>query len=98
MQKRGLPEQKVHRSPRPFDSLLAIEGAIAGQGYVLASPELVAIDVEGNRLQQMSPIGLEFIGYFLVYSKESGRRKAVVAFRKWLVEETVAFRQDETTV
>ena len=96
--KAGLPEQKVHRSPRPFDSLLAIEGAIAGQGYVLASPELVAIDVEGNRLQQMSPIGLEFIGYFLVYSKESGRRKAVVAFRKWLVEETVAFRQDETTV
>jgi LysR family glycine cleavage system transcriptional activator len=92
--KAGLGEEKIHRSPRPFDSLLAIEGAVAGQGFVLASPELVAIDVNRKRLKKMSSIGLDFVGYFLVYSKQSGRRKAVAAFRKWLAEETIAFRHD----
>lgn len=88
----GVADVKIHRSPRPFDSLLAIEGALAGQGIVLMSPELVANDVQQGRLKQMSSLGLGFIGYFLVYSPQSARRRAVSEFRRWLTEETVAFR------
>jgi DNA-binding transcriptional LysR family regulator len=88
----GVAGVNLHRSPRPFNSTLAIEGAIAGQGVVLASPELVVNEVESGRLRRLSAIGSRFKGYFLVYSKGARRRKSVEAFCRWFIDETVMFR------
>ena len=94
--KAGVEGVNLHRSPRPFNSTLAIEGALAGQGVVLASPELVVNEVDHGRLIQMSDHGTSFKGYYLVYSKEAKRRKAVDAFRRWFIQETAMFRDEDS--
>ncbi len=83
------------RAPKSLASLLAIEGALAGQGIILASSELVANDVRNGRLKRLSNIGLDWGGYFLVYLTEVGRRKPVRAFRRWLIGATTEFRGGE---
>lgn len=88
----GVAGVNLHRSPRPFNSTLAIEGALAGQGVVLASPELVSNEVSSGRLRKLSDIGTCFKGYYLVYAKEARRRKSVAAFRQWFIGETTMFR------
>ena len=89
----GVPDINLHRSPRPFNSTLAIEGALAGQGVVLASAELVINEVKSGRLKRLSDIGTNFKGYFLVYAKGARRQKSVEAFRQWLIAETKLFRE-----
>ncbi|MEX3009036.1 LysR substrate-binding domain-containing protein [Hoeflea sp. TYP-13] len=84
--------------PRPFASLLAIEGALAGQGVVLASEELVAGDVQAGRLKRLSDIGLAYGGYCLLFRPETARRKSVADFRKWFVSATQEFRRESDTV
>ncbi len=91
--KAGLPDFKIPQKPNPLSSLLAIEGALAGQGIVLASPELVAKDVENNRLKRLSDVRLDFGRYYLVYLKEVARRKPVAAFRQWIINSTTEFRE-----
>ena len=76
----------------PFNSTLAIEGALAGQGVVLSSPELVVNEINSGRLRRLSDIGSRFKGYFLVYAKGARRRKSVEAFRRWFIDETTMFR------
>lgn len=88
----GVADVNLHRSPRPFNSTLAIEGALAGQGVVLASPELVVHEVDSGRLKRLSDIGSDFKGYFLVYAKGARRQKSVAAFRDWFIDETKIFR------
>lgn len=93
----GLTDFSLPRAPKPFASLLAIEGALAGQGVVLASAELVANDVSNGRLRRLSDIGLAFGGYHLVYLPETLRRKPVAAFRNWFMTATEEFRRSQTS-
>lgn len=91
-EKAGHENFKLPSNANPLSSLLAIEGALAGHGIVLTSPDLVASDVKNNRLKCLSNIGLSFGGYYLVYLREVGRRKSVSAFRKWIIRATSEFR------
>lgn len=91
--KAGRPDVKLPPS-NPLSSLLAIEGALAGQGIVLTSPELVADDVSSGRLVQISAIGLDYGGYYLVYLAETARRRAVRAFKDWFIAATAELRRE----
>lgn len=91
----GAADFILPRAPKSLASLLAIEGALAGQGIILASSELVANDVRSGRLKRLSNIGLDYGGYYLVYLTEVGRRKPVRAFRRWLLAATTEFRSGE---
>lgn len=93
-EKAGIGSHLLPPSGRPFSSMLAMEGALAGQGIVLASRELAASDVEAGRLQQLSEIGLAYGSYYLLCRPETARRKPIVAFRQWLMESTREFREE----
>ena len=71
--------------------MLAIEGALSGQGVVLLSEELAQSDVAAGRLKKLYPIGLELGSYRLVYRTDVGRRKTVRAFRTWILDMTSGF-------
>lgn len=88
----GIADAVLPEKPKRFNSLLAIEGALSGQGVVLTSAELAANDVRGGRLERLSPIGLAFGAYRLIYRPEALRRRPLRQFRDWLVEATREFR------
>lgn len=81
------------KKPSPQPSLLAIEGALAGQGIVLTSPELIEGDVKNKKLRRLSDIGLKFGGYYIVYHKRSLKRNTEIGFRDWLIESTSDLRK-----
>ena len=87
----GRPDIQLPPS-NPLSTLLAIEGALAGQGITLVSPELVADDVAAGRLVKLSEVGLDYGGYYLVYMPEIVRRRPVQAFRAWFLEITAILR------
>jgi DNA-binding transcriptional LysR family regulator len=74
-------------------SALAVEAAIAGQGVLLVSDEVVSHEVAEGRLIAVSDIGFREGGYYLLHADGALRRKAVRVFRDWLLEETVCWRQ-----
>ena len=86
---------KQLRAPSQMGTIVAIEAALAGQGLVLVSDELVQGDLESGRLQHFSDQGLDIGGYYLVYLKQTLRRKTVRAFRDWLLKATEDLRIDE---
>ena len=90
--------QVVFPPSSPLSTVLAIEGALAGQGVVLASPELVADDVAAGRLVRLSDLGLDYGAYHLVYLKEVVRRRAVAAFRDWFLSVTEELRNSAMNV
>ena len=73
-------------------SLLAVEAAIAGQGVLLTSDEVVAHEVALGRLIRVSDVGFREGGYHLVRSEGAMRRKPVRVFRDWLLAESAAWR------
>jgi len=74
-------------------SLLAIEGALSGQGFAILSHELVSRDVEEGRLKRAFPIGMKYGSYRLIYRRESLRRKELRILRDWLLDETSVLRE-----
>ncbi len=91
----GIRNAVLPQKPKKFNSLLAIEGALSGQGVVLTSAELTDNDVRNGRLERLSPIGLTFGAYRLIYRPEALRRKPLRQFREWLVEATREFHTGE---
>ncbi|MEH6631484.1 MAG: LysR substrate-binding domain-containing protein [Halopseudomonas aestusnigri] len=90
--KAGHANFQTPQKPTPLSSLLAIEGALAGQGVVLASAELVAKDVENGRLKRLSNVSLDYGRYYLVFLNEVVRKKHVAVFRQWIISSTTEFR------
>jgi LysR family transcriptional regulator, glycine cleavage system transcriptional activator len=74
-------------------ALLAVEAAIAGQGVLLVSEEVVAQEVAAGRLIRLSDQGLRDGGYHLVRASGALRRKPVRLFRDWLIAESAPWRQ-----
>ena len=72
----------------PMQTLLTIEYAVARQGVLLLSSDLVAAEVRDGKLIQLSDVGLRHGGYYLVTNEVAGRRKAVRALREWLLEQS----------
>lgn len=81
------------KTARPLNMILATEAAVAGNGVILSSQELVERDVQDNRLHRISDIGVHDGGYYLVYRSENIRRKPVKKFRNWLLDQTSQFRK-----
>ncbi len=90
--KAGLPDVSLPRVPGELGSLLAIEAALSGQGLALMSNELVTNDIHAGRLVRFSDIELDFGGYHLLYLNETVRRRAVRAFRSWLLVASAELR------
>lgn len=89
----GVPAEALPATATPIATLLAVEGALAGQGLVLTSEEIVAGDVRVGRLRRLSDIGLEYGGYYLIYLPETVRRRPVAAFRNWLIDASAELRR-----
>lgn len=88
----GAPEAAPPGRVSPLPTLLAIEGALAGQGVVLASEELVANDVRAGKLKKLSKEGLDIGRYYFASLPEVARRRPVRAFRDWLIAATEGLR------
>lgn len=71
---------------------LAVEAAIAGQGVLFASADIVQADVQVGRLVRCFDIGLKQGNYQLLTGTGALRRKPVRIFRDWLLQETAELR------
>ena len=88
----GLDEIKLPRVTAPLSTLLVIQGAIAGQGVILMSEELVIDDVRAGRLKRLSNVPLAYGAYHLVYLKEKLRQAPIGLFRAWLLDASSELR------
>ncbi len=91
----GLDEVPDLNLPHPLGALLAIQSAVAGLGAVLMDKNLCEPERQSGALVELANIELDFGGYYLVANSRAGRRKAVRAVCRWLVEEAAALQADE---
>ena len=64
-------------------------GAVAGLGAVLMDQHLCQTEEETGALVRLNDIELHFGGYYLATNQRAGRRRAVRAVRKWLLQEAL---------
>lgn len=86
---------EVPQSAWRMSSVLAVEAAVAGQGILLISDEVVAGEVAAGRLMRVSEVGFREGGYHLLQGEGVLRRKAVRVFRDWLLAQTAPWRAAE---
>jgi len=87
----GASAVEARRGPVIDDEAVLLQLAIAGEGVALAPISLVGDDLDRGRLVRPFPLSLELaFGYFLVYPPEARERKAVQAFREWILAEAAA--------
>ena len=75
-----------------MSSFLEVEAAIAGQGVLLISDEVVESEVRQGRLVQLSDVGFQEGSYQLLHGDGVLRRKAARVFRDWLLAQTAQWR------
>lgn len=92
----GIENVELPRVAGRLATLLAIEGALSGQGLALLSAELVDDDIRNGRLKRFWDVGLDYGGYYLCYLKETERQNAFKAFRNWLLGATEDLRSAPT--
>jgi len=80
----NLPELDL---PHPLNAILAIQSAVAGLGAVLMDKHLCEPERESGVLVELSTVEIPFGGYYLAVNSRAGRRKAVRAVRRWLIDE-----------
>jgi LysR family glycine cleavage system transcriptional activator len=78
---------------RPMKSLLTIEYAVARQGILLMSADLVNQELREGKLVQLSDVGVYYGGYYVVTNRIAARRKPVRALQDWLLEQSVGLRR-----
>ncbi|QUJ75791.1 LysR family transcriptional regulator [Sulfitobacter albidus] len=78
-----------------MSSALAVEAAIAGQGVLLVSEEVVSHEVALGRLVRLSDVGFREGGYHMLLAEGAARRKPVRLFRDWLRARTARWRHDQ---
>jgi DNA-binding transcriptional LysR family regulator len=71
---------------------LTIDAAIAGQGLALVHEALVRDELDSRRLVKVSDVVVEDGCYWLVYADRALRRRAVAAFRDWLLAQSAGLR------
>jgi len=76
----------------PMQTLLTIEYAVARQGVLLISSDLVAAEVREGKLERLSDVGLQSGGYYLVTNEVAARRKTVRALKAWILEQSEGLR------
>ncbi len=90
----GVTAEDVPHEEWRMRSALAVEAAIAGQGVLLVSDEVVSAEVESGRLIALSDIGFREGGYYVLNADGALRRKTVRVFRDWLLAKTECWRQE----
>lgn len=88
----GVDPAEVPQFAWRLSSVLGVEAAVAGQGVLLVSEEVVAGEVAAGRLLRVSDVGMREGGYHLVRGHGVLRRKAVRVFRDWLLQQTAPWR------
>ncbi|APE42234.1 hypothetical protein BOO69_01505 [Sulfitobacter alexandrii] len=88
----GVPPDAVPGASWRRSTLLEVEAALAGHGVLLVSDEVVAQEVASGRLRRVSDIGFREGDYQILGGEGVFRRKAVRAFRDWLMEQTAPWR------
>jgi LysR family glycine cleavage system transcriptional activator len=82
----GIDHTGPARGPSFDDSGLLLKAVLAGQGAGLLPAALVADEIAGGRLVQLSEAArLEDFAYYLVYPEDSRHRPKVAAFRAWML-------------
>ena len=85
-EKAGLTNIPNLNLPHPLGAILSIQSAVAGLGAVLMDKNLCEPELQSGALVELSPVEIEFGGYYLVVNKRAKRRKAVRAICQWLLE------------
>lgn len=75
-------------------SALCVEAAANRMGVILASSDVMEYEVHHGRLEQISDIAIRRGSYHLIYGEGVVRRRAVRAFRDWLLEASAGLRSD----
>ena len=88
-EKAGLVDIPDLNLPHPLGAILSIQSAVAGLGAVLMDKNLCEPELLSGALVELSPVEIEFGGYYLVVNKRALRRKAVRAVSQWLREEAL---------
>jgi LysR family glycine cleavage system transcriptional activator len=88
----GIVDADVSRGPRILETGLALDAAVAGQGIALADEALIADDLANGRLVKLCDVALADGGYYLLSLPSGQRRRALAAFRDWLLAETAPLR------
>ncbi|MCR9219202.1 MAG: LysR substrate-binding domain-containing protein [Alphaproteobacteria bacterium] len=81
----GCPEA-APEPPVRLSGLLSIEAALAGEGVILATPELVSAELADGRLARIGRAEAPIGGYVLLIHGPARKRKAVQRFRRWLLD------------
>ena len=76
-------------------SHLEVEAAIAGQGVLLISADVVESEVQAGRLVRLSDVGFRQGSYQLLHGEGVLRRKSARVFREWLMDETARWRDPD---
>jgi LysR family glycine cleavage system transcriptional activator len=91
----GLRDLPPLNMTKHMPALLMIEYSVAGQGVLLLSSEMVEQELQSGKLVQLSDVGVKCGGYYLVINEAAGRRKAVRAFRDWVLSVSKSLRTQE---
>lgn len=83
--------------PHPLNAVLAIQSAVAGLGAVLMDKHLCEPECKSGALVELAPTEILFGGYYLAVNSRAGRRKAVQAVRRWLLDECAGYAQAEAS-
>lgn len=84
----GIEAARPARGPSFDDSGLLLKAVLAGQGAALLPAAVVADDLAGGRLVQLSEVSwLEDFAYYLVCPENNHDRPKVAAFRAWILAE-----------
>lgn len=86
----------LKRTPA-MQSLLGIEYAVSGQGILLMSSDLVEPEVRDGKLVRLSNTGVRCGAFYIVTNEKAARRRAVRAFREWLLEVSADLRSESAS-
>jgi len=93
---RGRSVPSSARQTQLSDSAMLVEAALRGQGVALARWSLAADELMLGRLSLLFPRVAPLatgLAYYVVTPRENLRRRAVVAFRDWLLAEAQSLRE-----
>lgn len=95
LSKMGAETVRPRDGMRFSDYNLAVQAAIAGQGFIIGSVPILHEIIEAKLLTNPFERGVVTdIGYDLVVNQPSLERTEVAAFVRWILTETEAFKKD----
>lgn len=85
------PTQEL-KLAHPTHAVLAVQAAVAGQGVLLMSEDMVSPELADGKLERLSSIHIFTGGYYLAIGRRAARRKVVRVFRDWMLGASAGLR------